>query len=102
MTCICDVYLSVALNFQTGGEEMQLLHGRFLDNGNSGYVLKPQCLRTGIEPQTFGNIRIYHECEGEIEKPIPTITIQHHESCRVGIMSLVEWASRVLSSNGKG
>ncbi|XP_052232765.1 1-phosphatidylinositol 4,5-bisphosphate phosphodiesterase delta-1-like isoform X2 [Dreissena polymorpha] len=34
----------VALNFQTGGEEMQLLHGKFLDNGNSGYVLKPQCL----------------------------------------------------------
>lgn len=33
----------VALNFQTGGEEMQLLHGRFLDNGNSGYVLKPKC-----------------------------------------------------------
>ncbi|XP_053383997.1 1-phosphatidylinositol 4,5-bisphosphate phosphodiesterase eta-2-like isoform X2 [Mercenaria mercenaria] len=36
----------VALNFQTGGEEMQLLHGRFLDNGNSGYVLKPQCLQS--------------------------------------------------------
>ena len=37
----------MALNFQTGGEEMQLLHGRFLDNGNSGYVLKPQCLQSG-------------------------------------------------------
>lgn len=36
----------VALNFQTGGEEMQLLHGRFLDNGNSGYVLKPKCLQS--------------------------------------------------------
>ncbi|XP_052801173.1 1-phosphatidylinositol 4,5-bisphosphate phosphodiesterase delta-4-like isoform X2 [Mya arenaria] len=34
----------VALNFQTGGEEMQLLHGKFLDNGNSGYLLKPKCL----------------------------------------------------------
>ena len=75
MTCICDVYLSVALNFQTGGEEMQLLHGRFLDNGNSGYVLKPQCLRTGIEPQYLGNIRIYHECEGEIEKSILRIIV---------------------------
>ena len=39
--------LSVALNFQTGGEEMQLLHGRFLDNGNSGYVLKPKCFNFG-------------------------------------------------------
>ena len=66
MTCIFDVYLSVALNFQTGGEEMQLLHGRFLDNGNSGYVLKPQCLRTGIvESPHLGNIRIYHDCEIE-------------------------------------
>ncbi|KAL4224544.1 phosphatidylinositol phospholipase C [Mactra antiquata] len=36
----------VALNFQTGGEEMQLLHGKFLDNGNSGYVLKPPCLQS--------------------------------------------------------
>ena len=40
-------HISVALNFQTGGEEMQLLHGRFLDNGNSGYVLKPKCLQSG-------------------------------------------------------
>ncbi|XP_021368039.1 1-phosphatidylinositol 4,5-bisphosphate phosphodiesterase eta-2-like isoform X2 [Mizuhopecten yessoensis] len=33
----------VALNFQTtGAEPMQLLHGKFLDNGGSGYVLKPE------------------------------------------------------------
>lgn len=32
----------VALNFQTtGGEPMQLLHGKFMDNGGSGYILKP-------------------------------------------------------------
>ncbi|XP_060086322.1 1-phosphatidylinositol 4,5-bisphosphate phosphodiesterase eta-2-like [Ylistrum balloti] len=38
-TAGCQV---VALNFQTtGGEPMQLLHGKFLDNGGSGYVLKP-------------------------------------------------------------
>ncbi|KAL3841781.1 hypothetical protein ACJMK2_019882 [Sinanodonta woodiana] len=36
----------VALNFQTGGLEMQLLHGKFADNGNCGYILKPNCLRT--------------------------------------------------------
>ena len=40
---------SVALNFQTGGEEMQMLHGKFLDNGNAGYVLKPPCLMGGNE-----------------------------------------------------
>ncbi|ESO98697.1 hypothetical protein LOTGIDRAFT_142432, partial [Lottia gigantea] len=34
----------VALNYQTGTEHMQLNHGRFLDNGGSGYVLKPNFL----------------------------------------------------------
>ena len=28
-------------------------------------------------------IRIYHECEGRIEKSIPRITLWHHEACRV-------------------
>ena len=27
-------------------------------------------------------IRIYHECEGGIEKSIPRITVRHHEACR--------------------
>ena len=29
------------------------------------------------------NIRIYHECEGRIEKYIPRITDWHHKACRV-------------------
>ena len=28
-------------------------------------------------------IRIYHECEGRIEKSVPRITVWHHEACRV-------------------
>ena len=28
-------------------------------------------------------IRIYHECEGRIEKSVPRITVWHHETCRV-------------------
>ena len=28
-------------------------------------------------------IRIYHECEGRIEKSVPRITDWHHEACRV-------------------
>ena len=28
-------------------------------------------------------IRIYHECEGRIEKSVPTITLWHHKACRV-------------------
>ena len=29
------------------------------------------------------HIRIYHECEGGIEKSVPRITDWHHEACRV-------------------
>ncbi|XP_068161674.1 1-phosphatidylinositol 4,5-bisphosphate phosphodiesterase delta-3-A isoform X5 [Antennarius striatus] len=34
----------VALNFQTPGEQMDLNHGRFLQNGQCGFVLKPPFL----------------------------------------------------------
>ena len=29
------------------------------------------------------SIRIYHECEGRIEKSVPRIAVWHHEACRV-------------------
>uniref|UniRef100_A0A6J0UP01 Phosphoinositide phospholipase C n=1 Tax=Pogona vitticeps TaxID=103695 RepID=A0A6J0UP01_9SAUR len=35
----------VALNFQTPGVQMDLLNGKFLDNGGCGFVLKPEFLR---------------------------------------------------------
>ncbi|XP_030110971.1 1-phosphatidylinositol 4,5-bisphosphate phosphodiesterase zeta-1 isoform X5 [Mus musculus] len=35
----------VALNFQTPGLPMDLQNGKFLDNGGSGYILKPDILR---------------------------------------------------------
>lgn len=56
----------VALNFQTPGYEMDLNAGRFLINGQCGYVLKPACLRqpnTNFDP----------ECPGP---PKMTLTIQ--------------------------
>ncbi|PNI98282.1 PLCZ1 isoform 18, partial [Pan troglodytes] len=34
-----------ALNFQTPGLPMDLQNGKFLDNGGSGYILKPHFLR---------------------------------------------------------
>ena len=37
----------VALNFQTDCTELDINRGRFLQNGNSGYVLKPEVLRDG-------------------------------------------------------
>lgn len=40
-----DVLFSpVALNFQTPGEQMDLNQGRFLQNGECGYILKPAFL----------------------------------------------------------
>ncbi|KAM4843768.1 1-phosphatidylinositol 4,5-bisphosphate phosphodiesterase delta-3 isoform 3-T3 [Thomomys bottae] len=56
----------VALNFQTPGYEMDLNAGRFLINGQCGYVLKPACLRhpdTTFDP----------ECPGP---PRTTLTVQ--------------------------
>ncbi|CAM9582267.1 unnamed protein product [Ectocarpus sp. 12 AP-2014] len=37
----------VALNYQTSGTSMRLNDGKFRDNGECGYLLKPECLRTG-------------------------------------------------------
>ncbi|XP_045155404.1 1-phosphatidylinositol 4,5-bisphosphate phosphodiesterase delta-3, partial [Echinops telfairi] len=50
----------VALNFQTPGYEMDLNAGRFLINGQCGYVLKPACLRqpnTTFDPECPGPFR---------------------------------------------
>uniref|UniRef100_A0A452SFW6 Phosphoinositide phospholipase C n=1 Tax=Ursus americanus TaxID=9643 RepID=A0A452SFW6_URSAM len=56
----------VALNFQTPGYEMDLNAGRFLVNGQCGYILKPACLR---QPDTTFD----PECPGP---PRTTLTIQ--------------------------
>ena len=40
--------------------------------------------RTFISPDCFYScniIRIYHECEGGIEKSVAGITVCHHEAC---------------------
>lgn len=42
---ILPVLLSVALNFQTAGEGMDLNDGLFRQNGNCGFVLKPSFMR---------------------------------------------------------
>ncbi|OWK13983.1 PLCD3 [Cervus elaphus hippelaphus] len=56
----------MALNFQTPGYEMDLNAGRFLVNGQCGYVLKPACLR---QPNTTFD----PECPGP---PRTTLTVQ--------------------------
>ncbi|KAG5882924.1 hypothetical protein JTB14_023385 [Gonioctena quinquepunctata] len=59
----------LALNFQTGGRPMQLNQAKFRDNGNCGYLLKPEFMNrddfdpfdkntlVGVEPLTI-SIRI--------------------------------------------
>ena len=34
-------------------------------------------------PFMYKNIRIYHECEGRIEKSVLRIAVWHHKACRV-------------------
>ncbi|XP_071942577.1 1-phosphatidylinositol 4,5-bisphosphate phosphodiesterase delta-1-like isoform X2 [Antedon mediterranea] len=47
--CPCPLWNAgcaiVALNYQTHGEEMDLYLGKFKQNGNSGYILKPVFMR---------------------------------------------------------
>ncbi|CAI5449222.1 unnamed protein product [Caenorhabditis angaria] len=49
---LCGIQ-SVAMNFQTAGEELDLNAGMFRVNGNCGYVLKPKILLDGIDPRTM-------------------------------------------------
>lgn len=44
---MCILIISVALNFQTASEPMQLLQAKFMDNGGCGYLLKPGFLLPG-------------------------------------------------------
>ncbi|MBN3271645.1 PLD3A phosphodiesterase, partial [Polyodon spathula] len=53
----------VALNFQTPGEAMALNQGRFLQNGNCGYTLKPAFLRSAdstFDPEHPARGQGYH------------------------------------------
>ncbi|KAK2101281.1 1-phosphatidylinositol 4,5-bisphosphate phosphodiesterase zeta-1 [Saguinus oedipus] len=49
--------LRVALNFQTPGLPMDLQNGKFLDNGGSGYILKPHFLRDSKSDFNPSNIK---------------------------------------------
>ena len=51
-----------------------------LFNGARCLVL---CLNLYLSYNLCTNIRIYHECEGRIEKSVPRIAVWHHEACRV-------------------
>lgn len=64
------VFFAVALNFQTPGEQMDLNHGRFLQNGQCGYIQKPSFM---CQPDiTFNSENV---CGGPGHRPV-LLTVQ--------------------------
>lgn len=53
----------VALNFQTPDKELQINHGWFLQNGQCGYVLKPECMVEGDSAVLYGFTSKYEQRE---------------------------------------
>lgn len=46
------------MNYQTAGKSMDIYFGRFLSNGNCGYVLKPSYLRSNPIPLPLSTNRL--------------------------------------------
>lgn len=80
----------VALNYQTGDKPMQLNQAKFRDNGNCGYLLKPQFMfrdefdpsdqntLVGLEPMTV-SIRIIgarHLCRSKKGTASPFVEVE--------------------------
>lgn len=78
----------VALNFQTAGVMMDLYLGKFRQNGNSGYILKPLHMRnegskTNNNPQTLSVTiisgqhfpKVSGNSKGEIVDPYVTVAV---------------------------
>ena len=62
----------VALNYQTNDEWLRLNRFRFLSNGNTGYVLKPQCMRIPGVPVGFSQqltVKVRVICGMQFPKP---------------------------------
>jgi len=62
----------VALNYQTNDEHLRLNRFRFLSNGRTGYVLKPECMRKpGMRPVFSDQItvRVTVLCGMQLPKP---------------------------------
>lgn len=80
----------VALNYQTGDKPMQLNQAKFRDNGNCGYLLKPEFMfrdefdpsdkntLVGVEPMTV-SIRIIaarHLCRSKKGTASPFVEVE--------------------------
>ena len=65
---------------------MKFLTEEFILTGKTGnfcfriLITQSMCITLSL---LAGIIRVYHECEGRIEKSFPRITVWHQEACRV-------------------
>lgn len=100
----------VALNYQTNSKEMRMYRGFFRQNGNCGYVLKPQYLINNTFPlplqhdklQKYLKVRIISgqylpkvgENENSIVDPYVTIKILGHSA------DTFSFRTRVVANNG--
>lgn len=100
----------VALNYQTNSKEMRMYRGFFRQNGNCGYVLKPQYLIKNTFPlplqhdklQKYLKVRIISgqylpkvgENENSIVDPYVTIKILGHSA------DTFSFRTRVVANNG--
>lgn len=90
---------TVALNFQTPGYEMDLNAGRFLVNGQCGYILKPACLRqpdTTFDPECPGPPRTTLTIQvSSLDQPYSGVTLGSQlvpaRSCLAGRQTAVAW-----------
>eukprot|EP00004_Rigifila_ramosa_P011698 TRINITY_DN24_c0_g1_i6.p1 TRINITY_DN24_c0_g1~~TRINITY_DN24_c0_g1_i6.p1 ORF type:complete len:1277 (-),score=394.93 TRINITY_DN24_c0_g1_i6:93-3458(-) len=96
----------VALNYQTASSPMFVNQGRFVDNGGSGYLLKPESLRTKVPKPSAKLIKLNLISGRQLPKPggshkgeviDPFVKIQVFGS---GEEELVTFQTKTVNDNG--
>jgi phosphatidylinositol phospholipase C, delta len=59
----------VALNYQTPCVQMHLNHGKFRENGECGYVLKPSFMLDGTMPKPMIHLWVHIISAQQLPKP---------------------------------
>jgi hypothetical protein len=91
-----------AMNYQTSGKGMYINHGKFLQNGNCGYVLKPRCLLDPAAAPAPARVLSVHIIAGsllpkpasEVISPVVVVSV-----CGQGADS-EEQRTKAVDSNG--
>lgn len=56
-----NIWISVALNYQSEGRVLQLNRAKFYSNGNCGYIFKPSCMCEGLYRMWF-SFKLFTVC----------------------------------------